>query len=1118
MEGDGVQGRRLGSQQVQVLVGCCMLLTLFIGTGHASAATHAFDPVLSLTGGCSVSSVDDVADPGPCPGTPTVDHPAASFQRPVAIATNSYGDIYVALLGTGSGGRIDIFDASGKYIAESEIPDLREPASLAVDSAGNLYVVNNTNVGEERVVRYHPTLYKPEEGRIKYSNNPSVIVKETFSIFNTVAINSANEHLFLKYETRVEEYTSAAEGNGVVGNIASGELEHDGLGVAVDAARGRLYASTRLPDKSHVIRVFELASPHALLFTIAPPVATEENLSVAADEGSGHVFLYDGRAQAVYEFNPNGTFTGKVIEHSFQKIFGSQIAIDNGKNSPNGALNPRERYLFVPSHPAGVGHSFAFGPPKEDEPEVRSISFANVGEAEAELEASIEPFGLKTHYTFEYITRQSYEEAGNTFAGGQLAGGGDIPVGNSPRDVAAAVEGLSPGTRYRFRVFAENAEGSDEAEAEFVTFPAAEPFASCPNAPFRTGFSALLPDCRALELVTPPDTNARTPFGLRQLGTYFPTREASPAGDKVSFLIEGGVIPGSDGTGSLAGDPYLAGRGAGGWSTSIVGPNGSEATGVLPGSASPDQGYSFWSTSGAGGSAAIGGVTSYVRYPDGHSALLGRGSLDTDPRAVGQLISEGGGHIVFSSGEANPEIEPAVRLEPDAPPSGTATVYDRTTDEVTHVISLLPEDKTPAAGENAAYIGASLDGKGVAFAIGKKLYFRYNNEETYEIGEGIAFAGIAEGGTRFFYLEGGRLWRFDATTEDRIPFSVGPVTPVNVSADGSTAYFVSTSILTADPNPNGAVALSGKENLYRAKEEEGEISFVGTVTHRDVVGQFNGNETVEGLGRWTAAAATGGFGVDPSRTTPDGSVLLFEARAALDGYDPEGHAEVYRYDFAANALDCLSCNPTLAPAVSAASLQSMSRAGDDPEPLTSFNLVGNLRADGDRAFFQSEEALVPTDVDGLQDVYEWEARGVGSCNRPGGCIYLVSSGHSLRIDYLYATSDRGDDVFFRTSDILLPRDAEETPSIYDARVGGGFVEPVAGGCEGEACKPGVSPAPAAQNFGSRGMGPSGNVKPACPKAKRKVRRHGKVVCVKKKKHKHHHRRHRKAGTSRGTGK
>jgi hypothetical protein len=532
---------------------------------------------------------------------------------------------------------------------------------------------------------------------------------------------------------------------------------------------------------------------------------------------------------------------------------------------------------------------------------------------------------------------------------------------------------------------------------------------------------------------------------------------------------------------------------------------------VVPGSTSPDQGYSFWNT-GANGSAVIGGKqTYYVSYPDGHSALIGRGSLGTDPRGAGKLISENGGHVIFISGENGP----AIQLEPNAPPSGTKALYDRTSDEVTHVVSLLPGDETPVAGEDATYAGASLDGMGVAFKIGNKLYLRYNNEETDELGEGVTFAGIAEGGNRAFYLEGGKLWRFDALNEERTEFSSVPVTPVNVSADGTTAYFVSQSVLTGEPNPNGAVAKGGEENLYRS--EEGAISFLATVTERDVEGASNGNEVVGGLGLWTEVVGPGKFAADPSRTTPDGDALLFESRAALDGYDPEGSAEVYRYDFSGNELDCLSCNPTLGPASSEASLQSISAGQGDPEPLNSFAYVANLRPDGDRAFFQSTEALVPGDVDGHQDVYEWEAKGTGSGKREGGCAYLTPSGHALRTDYLYAASDSGDDVFFRTSDILLPRDAEETPSIYDARVGGGFPEPKPPICESEGCRPGVSPAPVSPNLASRASGPPGNVSPGCPKGKHKVKRHGKTVCGKKKKHhkKHHH---KKASKSRGAGK
>jgi hypothetical protein len=1126
--------RLVGAGTVSVALLCA------VGPGGALAAeTHAFDPVLSLTGDCSSSpssDVDTVPDPGICPIPPGIvwpnpgaEHPSSAFSNPAGVATDSYGNIYVASAGPEAGlgkeGRIDVFDAKGNFI--TEIADAEGPSSLAIDSEGNLYVGNRFH--EREVVRYEPTLpYEPEAGIIKYGSNPVTVIKESnVGVVAGLDIGRLSDpqvadHLFVNRGNFIEKYESAAEGNDFIESF-SNSPNGGATGMAVDAAHGRIYASGEGAEGIE-IRAYELAPPHEVLFTIKGTSVPSGKfvsglLSLAVDEGSGHLFAYDGAIlpPRVYEFetSDSGATYVKSIEHGFRQVFGAEIGVDNGEKSPNGALNPQERYLFVPSHPGGTGHSFAFGPSNAGPPAIESTSVANVGDEEAELEASIKPFGLETHYTFQYLTQQEYEENGETFSDVPIASAGDIPAGSLTVAVAAAIEGLEPETRYRFRVFAENTEGSDEAEDEFVTFPGPEPSPLCPNDALRSGFSALLPDCRAYELVTPPATNARAPRGV--FHAEFATREASPSGGAVSFKIEGGLIPGNEGTGSLFGDPYLSTRGEGGWSTAIAGPNGAEVFQVVPGSISPDQGYSFWNTGGDGSAVIEGEQTFYVRYPDGHSALVGRGSLVDDPRGAGELISENGSHIIFVSGYNGP----AIQLEPDAPPNGTITIYDRTADEVTHVVSLLPGDGTPAAGQNASYEGASLDGKGVAFKLGNTLYLRYNDEETYELGEGVTFAGIAVGGARAFYLKGGKLWRFEATSGKRVAFSVGAVTPVNISADGSTAYYVSQAVLTAEANPNGEVATLGEENLYRS--QEGQVSFVGTVTERDVKGGSNGIEQVEGLGLWTTAVKEGRLlAIDPSRTTPDGDALLFESRAALDGYDPEGHAEVYRYDFSSEELDCLSCNPTLAPASSDASLQSISGDRGAPDPLGSSGYVTNLRLDGQRAFFQSDEALVPGDVDGLQDVYEWEAKGTGSCGREGGCVYLISSGHSLRADYLYAASDSGDDVFFRTSDILLPRDAEETPSIYDARVGGGFPEPSSPPCEGEACRPGVSLAPVSPNLASRASGPPGNVSTRCPKGKRKVKRHGKTVCVKKKKHhkKHHHKKHhqKKSGKSKGAGK
>jgi hypothetical protein len=1109
-------GRELRKRLLAAVCGAALLVSGAFSEQSLAAELHAFDPLLSLTGSCSVSTIDPVPDPGPCPGTTGIDHPAASFSNPKAVTTDSYGNIFVASAGPesalGTQGRIAIFDSSGGFI--TEILDESGPNTLAVDSEGNLYVANSFSDTNEGLVRYEPTVYAPATGQIEYGD-PPVVLAEVEASGNGLAINPANDHLFRKRNDRIIEYGSAAEvlpgePNAELGTIAEGQLQSGGPGLAIDEARGRIYAATwEGPPQATVklVKVFDLAPPHGLLFKIEESDVPEGHIatnfmSVAVDEGTGHSFLYAGSAKQVYEFDESGSYLS-TIEHSFQYTFLSQITVDNGENSPNGALNPAGRYLFVPSHPGGTGHAFAFGPSLEGAPKVESVSFGNVGENEAELRASIEPFGLDTEYTFEYLTRQQYDEAGEVFTNGQVAGKGLIPAGNSPIDVAAAANGLDPGTTYRFRVIATNEEGEDEAEGELTTYPASPPFQLCPNDPLRTGLSALLPDCRAYELVTPPDTNARAPRGVGLLGlVYFATREASPQGEAVTFQIEGGTIPGYEGAGSLAGDPYLSKRGGSGWTTAIAGPSGAEAPTLLPGSTSPDQGYSFWKTGDAGTAAVGGSETMYVRYPDGHSALVGRGTIGgavvTDPRANGVLISENGGHIIFFSGGNNP----AIQLEDQAPPDGTRAIYDRTSDEITHVVSLLPEDETPQPGEHASYEGASLDGRGVAFEIGNTLYLRHDNDETFEIGDGVAFAGVAMGGGRIFYVEGGDLLRFDVETEAITPFSTtGDVTPVNISADGSTAFFISPTAVGGEVNPNGADPLAGGENLYRS--HEGSISFVGTVTAHDVEGEL-GNEPYGGLGLWLSSVGVGKLGAEPSRTTPNGDVLLFESRAPLDGYDPEDHTQIYRYDFAADDLNCLSCNPTNVPATSDASLQSVAQGLGDPEPFSAFGYVANLSSDGRRAFFQSTEALVPGDNDDLQDVYEWEVAGSGSCTTLGGCVYLISSGHSLRTAYLYAASDTGGDVFFRSSDVLLPRDAEETPSIYDARIGGGFPEPTEGACQGEGCRPGVTPAPTLAVPAAPTLGAEDNLPKRCPKGKRKVRRKGKVLCVKKKaKHRQH---------------
>lgn len=98
-------------------------------------------------------------------------------------------------------------------------------------------------------------------------------------------------------------------------------------------------------------------------------------------------------------------------------------------------------------------------------------------------------------------------------------------------------------------------------------------------------------------------------------------------------------------------------------------------------------------------------------------------------------------------------------------------------------------------------------------------------------------------------------------------------------------------------------------------------------------------------------------------------------------------------------------------------------------------------SDSGRLFFNSSDALVPQDVNGTEDVYEFEPSGVGSCEEAsstfdaatGGCVSLISSGKSAGESVFLDASEGGGEVFFLTSAQLVPQDTDTSLDVYDAR-------------------------------------------------------------------------------------
>jgi hypothetical protein len=114
-------------------------------------------------------------------------------------------------------------------------------------------------------------------------------------------------------------------------------------------------------------------------------------------------------------------------------------------------------------------------------------------------------------------------------------------------------------------------------------------------------------------------------------------------------------------------------------------------------------------------------------------------------------------------------------------------------------------------------------------------------------------------------------------------------------------------------------------------------------------------------------------------------------------------------------------------------------------------------SDSGRLFFDSRDGLVPKDVDGTGDVYEYEPEGVGDCGggagdgavvfKPGGafagedgsevegagCVGLISSGDGSEEAAFLDASESGGDVFFLSTSQLSPLDVEGGRTLYDAQ-------------------------------------------------------------------------------------
>jgi hypothetical protein len=271
------------------------------------------------------------------------------------------------------------------------------------------------------------------------------------------------------------------------------------------------------------------------------------------------------------------------------------------------------------------------------------------------------------------------------------------------------------------------------------------------------------------------------------------------------------------------------------------------------------------------------------------------------------------------------------------------------------------------------------------------------------------------------------------------------------SEDGSYVYFVA----------NGVLAPGASRGTCGSREP-GETCnlFVRHDGATRLVVALSGEDSHD----WSTA-----LGELATRVSPDGQWLELMAQESLTGYDNHDSvngrldAEVYLYGVRTGRLVCASCDPTGARPVGAEYFQLEPGSGGlvggprgvwDSSAWVAANVPGWIKnevgraaqhqprylSDGGRLFFNSDDALVPQDVNGTEDVYEYEPPGVGDCTeasatfdeRAGGCVGLISAGTSSYESAFLDAGEGGGDVFILTFSRLATQDYDNSMDVYDA--------------------------------------------------------------------------------------
>jgi hypothetical protein len=922
---------------------------------------------------------------------------------------------------------------------------------------------------------------------------PTVDSESVSAVSSTGATLEALVNANNQVTTYSFEYSETEAGGKLTGSIITLAGAEPLAGVYGDQTASIGTGAVLTPGTTYFYRVVAInGTPPASdgvvqSFTTVPTPNTDAATAVSGTTATfnGHLTLGPVDTQYFFNYNVGSECTGGS----------STPAADAGTGAGNAPqatnvteLLPHMQYTvcFVTANVFGSeqGPAVSFmtlvAPPSTE-----SESVANVSGDSADLNAEVNPDGGETTYHFEYGPTTSY--------GQSTPESTSIGADDSGHPASAHIQGLQPGTIYHYRVLASNSQsppgGTPGADQTFTTQPVATPFA--------------LPDGRQYELVSPPNKGG----GAVSLETNgLRSSMASTDGAKVAYLAN---IPFAHPSSHGLDVQILSERGPQGWSSRDISPPHSAPTGLVHDQYTELRAFSS-------------DLSRAVVHPIGPTALS---ALALEGFEIDYMWDSGDGSFqsLFTRAPEGLSYKDFIMQFPN----GFFMYFAGGTSDLKHVVLESEFGLTENSGHvtrqlpnlyewfdgqlqlvsvgpeglsmGARFVAISEDGSHVLFLSDNNALFvrDLTTQATVSVGSSISdpdpwYRVISGDGSKVFFVATGpppnqnaRVEEFDLDSSAPKPVQIsnspGEAEEIlGVSTDGSYVYYMD--------------SLGGGGNIYVAHDDG--VTWTSTLIKGGGVARgfsaYAGPDQLIGVGRGFAEASV----------TSSGRYLAFTS--ALAGGAAHGEGEVYLYDASSSRLICASCDLT----------------GALPLGLSS---LGFLSEDG-RVFFNSNDALVAHDSNGLQDVYEWEPEGVGGCHDDGsqGCVYLISSGTGDGESTFLGASASGGDVFFMARDRLVAQDFDNSFDVYDAHVCTA-AEPcpaslvsVPACTSSDACKappapqPAVFGAPASATFSGAGnvVASTLSVK-AKPKAKKKKpRKHAKA----KKKKKAKKRKARKAGS------